>query len=939
MRWSAPWPGVLGLFCFLVLTLLPAPAPARQTVAVSRATDGVIADNHNYAPFASATGRYVVFHSMAANLVDGDANGKEDVYWRDLVTAQTRRVSLAHDGDEPDNHCYNASVSADGRFVAFASEAANLVAGDNNVVQDIFVRDLSLGATTRVSLGPGNVEANGPSLYPLISADGRMVVFFSGATNLTDPATNGKIHAYQRDLVTGQTRLISQNSAGAEGDGNDYFGLFPINLKGPCPSGDGRYVAFNSLSTNLVVGDTNDIWDIFVRDVTAGATTRASLTDSGGEAEFHQVNLDPAVSDDGRYVSFLSFASNLAAGDTNGACDVYVRDAVAGRTLRASLAQDGAEPNSDCEFASVNDAGQVSFMSSATNLVPGDTNGQTDMFLRDLTTGRTIRASVASDGAEANASGLYGHLAGRAGYVAFVSAADNLVPGVGNHRSHIFVNGPFLEDAVGAPDLEILTPPGFAWAPDYAQARTGDAAARAGWVADGESSWMKATVTGPGLVGFWWKVSCQAGSDYLTFSLDGVPQPGRISGETDWAYQVFTVPAGEHVLAWEYQKDGAGLAGFDAGWVDDLTYAPVTRRTMYRAYNPHLLYHFFTTRGAEHQNAVVAGYQDESTDPAKLFYVSQDQAPGTVALHRLYNPNSGRHYYTRNNGERDALVALGWLFERDEGYLFTSAALAPADAVEVYRLYHPVIGTHLYTKNAFEADWVVANLPPWELQSSLGWAYDHLVAGARAADQTLDPNSPLLRAAATQAGVDLAGLPAWRTLAGAGVATPAPGSGSEAGQVQGAAAGPADQTAGTTVSRATGGTPGWRDFDGDGVDDLVRADPATGRVSLALMSGAGPREVLDLGRLAEPGWQLADVTDLDGDGGPDLLWWNPATREVAFWLLSGTVVAARPVVARLPGGSSLAGAGDYNGDGRVEVAWRDAAGRVYFTAARVEPRP
>ncbi|MCB2187327.1 MAG: VCBS repeat-containing protein [Deltaproteobacteria bacterium] len=914
---------------FLIMAAGPSVAWARLTIRVSVAGDGSQANALSEFPGISADGRYVFFHSDATNLVTGDTNNASDIFRHDLVTGETIRVSVAHDGSEANSNSSHCAVSLDGRTCAFQSWASNLLASlDDNGAMDIFVRDITGGSTTRASLDAAGSDPNQSSKSPGISADGRYVNFSSESTDMISGGTNGQEHVYLHDRVTGQTVLVSRNSSGAEGDGPSFF-----DRNSAASWGGGRYVCFSSTATNLVDNDDNGTCDIFVRDLQAGTTTRVSVAPDGSQADGS--SSAGLVTPDGAYLIFQSGAANLVVGDTNGFDDIFRKDLATGAVIRVSLAPGGAEADGDASFASIrSDGGLVAFQSLATNLVAGDTNSLSDVFVSNPTTGATFRANLSSLGNEANGFSGFARLAAEATHVAFLSDASNLVPGDTNGVRDIFVNGPFLEDAVDLAAGELANGGDAAWRPSRTVFHADGDAAQSGAIAADQTSDMSLTVSGPGVLAFWWKVSSEVGGDYLEFLVDGVLQE-RISGEVAWTAQVSSLAAGEHVLVWRYAKNAAGEAGADAGWVDAVEFGTSTRRTMYRAYNEALMYHFFTTRAAEFQNAVAAGYQDESGNPAKLFYMSAEQAPGAVPLHRLYNPNAGRHYYTKSNSERDSLVTLGWNFERDEGNLFTSAAVAPADATEVFHLYHPVIGTHLYTKNAGEAAWVVANLPPWVQHTSLGWAYNSLTVGGRYAGEAgkVSPDSDLLRDAARQAGVDLARLPAWRALARATAAITA-GSGAGDGVGLGITANSASRAAATAEAATGEGSRAWRDFDGDGADDLVEADPATGRVSLALMGPAGPRETVDLGVVADRAWGIRDVADLDGDGGPDLLWWNPATREVSFWLLSGTVVAARPVVARLPGGSTLAGAGDYDGDGRVEVAWRDAAGRVYFTPLR-----
>ncbi|MCB2187322.1 MAG: VCBS repeat-containing protein [Deltaproteobacteria bacterium] len=914
----------------------PPTAPARQTVRASVATDGAQADNTSSYSQISGDGRYVVFTSSASNLVTGDANGASDIFRRDLITGQTIRVSVPNAGGESNGLSLRGGISDDGRYVVFDSSATNLVAGDGNANQDIFLRDISAGTTVRVSVNPTGGDADDNSVLSSITGDGRYITYYSRAKNLIPGGSSGLEQTYLYDTQTRTTALLSRNTAGDEGNNFcAFFSTYP-----PVSSSDGRYSAFSSFATNLVTGDTNLDWDVFVRDRQTPQTIRASVANDGTEA--NSSCLEPFLSRDGRYVSFGSAADNLVAGDTNGSIDIFLHDRVTGLLSRVNLAHDGAQADGDCALATLNSsASLVAFQADATNLVLGDTNAAWDVFVRDLQSGVIIRASANNVGLESDGDSALPIMAANSTYVAFQSDASNLVSGDTNGVTDIFVNGPFLEEAVELGGLELFTTVTGAWQVSDWSPQTGISSAQAGKITDGEATWMKLNVTGPGVLSFWWRVSSQAGSDVLALISGGKALAGPISGNVAWTHQTISLPGGDHSLFWVYVKDAAGAAGSDAGWVDNVQYAVSTRRTMYRAYNVALQYHFFTTRLAEFNNAVAAGYQNESTNPAKLFYMSAEQAPGTVALHRLYNPNSGRHYYTKSNAERDALVAAGWNFERDEGYLFTSADAAPADATEVFHLYHPTIGTHLYTKSASEAAWVVANIPPWQQHTSLGWAYNSLTVGARYAAEAdpVSPDSALLRDAAGQAGVDLTRLPAWSALAGgqngATLASATDSASDSAAWLAGELGLDGEaQPLGLSDPAATGQVQAWRDFDGDGVDDLVWADPATGRVSLALMDATGPRETLDLGTLSDRNWRIFEVRDLDGDGGPDLVWWNPITREVSFWLLTGATVTSRPMKGHAPPGCTLAGAGDYNGDGRVELAWRAADGSLRLAAPR-----
>ena len=227
----------------VVSGVLPAAAAVSTTSVVSAAPDGANADNDSDTPSVSSDGRYVAFASSATNLVAGDTNGQRDVFVRDMSTGTVVRVSVSSDEVEGDSGSYDPSISADGRYVAFESGATNLVAGDTNSTMDVFVRDLTSTTTVRVSVDSDEVvEGNNSSVDPSISADGRFVAFESYATNLVAGDTNGTYDVFTRDLTATTTVRVSVNNLGVQGN----FGSFD-----PSISADGRYVGFESAATNL----------------------------------------------------------------------------------------------------------------------------------------------------------------------------------------------------------------------------------------------------------------------------------------------------------------------------------------------------------------------------------------------------------------------------------------------------------------------------------------------------------------------------------------------------------------------------------------------------------------------------------------------------------------------------------------------------------------
>ncbi len=340
------------------------------------------------------------------------------------------RVSVASDGAEAERGSASLSLSADGRYAAFASEASNLVEEDTNDTWDIFVRDCQEGTTTRVSVDSKGEQGNGKCLYATISADGRYVGFSSRANNLVEGDTNRVGYdAFVHDRQTGKTTLVSLNSEGEQAKNNgESLGVFVEAM-----SADGRYVVLVSDVKHLVAEDDELNWDVFVHDRQTGETTCVSMSPDGtGE----RMSYDASISHDGRYVVFTSSSDNLVAGDTNKADDVFVHDRETGKTVRVSVSSGGDQRNGRSWDPAISADGRyVAFASAASNLVEGDTNGKWDIFVHDCWEGTTARVSVGPEGREANGSSVSPIISANGRYVGFDSSAGNLVAGVGGEGS------------------------------------------------------------------------------------------------------------------------------------------------------------------------------------------------------------------------------------------------------------------------------------------------------------------------------------------------------------------------------------------------------------------------------------------------------------------------------------------------------------------------
>ncbi|MFB7256915.1 hypothetical protein [Streptomyces nojiriensis] len=387
-------------------------------------------------PSISADGRYVAFASPARDLVAGDTNRADDVFVRDRQTGAITRVSVDSAGNQANNVSRNPSISADGRYVAFESFATNLVAGDTNRYRDVFVHDLQTGETTRVSVGSHGEQSDSESSHPSISADGHYVAFDSPASNLVSGDTNDSHDVFVRDRQTGGTTRVSVDSNARQGDGISQL---------PSISADGRYVAFSSGARTLsLFPDNNHADDVFVHDRLTGYTDRISVGPGGEEG--NSASRTATVSGDGRFVAFESTASNLVAGDTGGPfdTDIFLYDRVTRTTTQVNLGPDGLSdgrtPGQERTTLSA-DGRYIAFVSGEDKLVTGDTNSSWDVYVRDRVTATTTRVSVADDGSQSDGHSYSPAISADGHHVAFTTGATNLGGDGTGRKFNLYVRG------------------------------------------------------------------------------------------------------------------------------------------------------------------------------------------------------------------------------------------------------------------------------------------------------------------------------------------------------------------------------------------------------------------------------------------------------------------------------------------------------------------
>ncbi|MGE0576484.1 Calx-beta domain-containing protein [Reyranella sp.] len=391
-------------------------------------------NNHSSEPALAPGGTLVAFASRADNLVTGDGNENADIFVKDLTTGLVQRITMGFAGDEANNNSSSPVFSPSGGKIAFVSGASNLVVGDSNFTQDIFV--WSNGTITRVSTDALGNQANGFSDAPAFSADGTKIVFVSSASNLVSDDTNGTEDIFVKDLTSGAIQRVNTTASGDEAEGDGEGGGYSTE---PVFSPDASRVAFVSVADNLVTGDTNGVADVFVKTLAGGAIVRVSTNASGAQANGDSSN--PVFSANGSRVAFTSAASDLITGDTNGVGDIFIKNLSDNSIARISTDAAGAQANGASWGAAFSpDGARIFFVSAASNLVAGDTNGVADVFVKDMFTGAIARVSTnSSDGQATGGDSSQFVLSSDGNRLAFYSSATNLVNGGDNESTDIYV--------------------------------------------------------------------------------------------------------------------------------------------------------------------------------------------------------------------------------------------------------------------------------------------------------------------------------------------------------------------------------------------------------------------------------------------------------------------------------------------------------------------
>ena len=552
------------------------------------------------------------------------------------------RVSIASDGTQANGYSGSSSLSDDGRYVVFESNGTNLFAGDLNGNTDTFIYDRLNKTVELISIASDGTQANGASGSGSISGNGRYVIYASSASNLVANDTNGfrDIFIYDRQQKT--TELISVASNGTQANDASYFSVI---------SDDGNYVAFESMASNLVSGDTNGQSDIFLRDRQTGTTKRINVASNGNQA--NDISILDSISDDGRYLSYTSKADNLVAGDTNGQSDIFVYDRLEGSTERINLGVNGSQANGSSSASALSGDGRyVVYESDASNLVSGDTNGKQDIFVYDRQTGTTERVDVANDGTQSNVDSHSASISDDGRYVAFLSDSIS-----NNRESNVF-----LRDRVEQTTEKLET--------DSFPVLSGN----------GEHILFNSSMSN--LVA---NDTNDAGDVFVLDRSDtDVEEPNSNRFTTEDVHRFYQYEIGSHLYTTDTNEINYVRQKGEAG---ELSYSYEGEK--------------FT---------VLADNRDALTGEA---------IAGVEPVYRFFNTETGAHLYTMDENEKTYIEAnlSNYSSEGVKYYAFESEP-AEIETIPVYRLLNSDSGSHLYTIDQNELNYIQANLPNFTLENN-----------------------------------------------------------------------------------------------------------------------------------------------------------------------------------------------------------------------------
>ena len=607
-------------------------------------------------------------------------------------TNSIKRISLASNGVESNGYSSGVSIGDDGRYIIFSSDATNLVPNDTNNSTDTFIYDRTNQTVELINIAPNNTEADAPVSIGSISGNSRYITFASNASNLVANDTNEQRDIFVYDRIEKTTERISVASDGTQANDLNLFNAI---------SDDGRYVAFESMASNLVANDTNGQRDIFIRDRIEKTTERINVTSDGTQANNH--GSLHSISDDGRYITYCSNANNLVANDTNGQSDVFVYDRVEKTTERISVASDGTQANGYSHFGSISGDGRyVAFESAANNLVANDTNGQRDVFVYDRVEKTTERVNVAIDNtAEPNGDSYGVSISDDGRYIAFVSEADNLVVDDINERADIFVYDRVEQttkrfDGNSFPSISgngeyVVFNSSLDNLVDNDTNQAGDI-----FLVDLNISSSNPGTDNPG--------TDNPGTDNPGTDNPGTDNPGTDNPGTD--------------------NPGTDNPGTDNPGTDNFT-----TDKLHRFYQFEKGFHLYTTDDVEIdyvREKSASGELSYQYEAEKFRVLSDDKdaltgatLEGVEAVYRFFNTETGSHLYTTDEVEK-AYIEENLPNYNSEGIKYHAFESQPEgiETIPVFRLLNGNTGSHLYTIEQSELNYIQDNLPHFTLENN-----------------------------------------------------------------------------------------------------------------------------------------------------------------------------------------------------------------------------
>ena len=633
---------------------------------ISVTSNGTQANGQSGSNSISYDGRYIPFESNATNLVPNDLNGHTDTFIYDTLNETVELISLAPDGTQANGSSSSGDINRSGDYVTFASFADNLVANDTNGQRDIFVYDRLNQTTELISIATDDTQANGLSLFSAINANGNIVAFESIADNLVANDTNGQQDIFVRDRANQITRRIRIGLNGAQANGASSLGSV---------SNDGRYISFSSTADNLVAGDTNGNSDVFVYDRVNQTTELVSMGLNNAVA--NDDSTSGFISGDGLYVVYESTANNLVAGDTNGNSNIFVYDRVNQTTELIDLAADGTLSNDNSHDASISDDGRyVAFLSQGSNLVAGDTNGESNVFIRDRTEQTTELFDADS----------FPILSGDGQSLVFNSSLNTLVPNDTNDTGDVF-----LVDLTSDEDMD-----------------------------DSDED-------------------MDGSDDGMDDSDEGMDDSDEGMDDSDEGMDDSDEDMDDSDDGMDNSDDGMedsddGMDDSDDGMDDSVIEEddPVSNFStdeVHRFFQFEKGFHFYTANDNEIEvvrERSAAGELSYNYEAEQYTVLRSDRdtitgetLEGVEPVYRFFNTQTGAHIYTNSENERSFIddTLPNYNFEGIAYYAFESE-ITEIETIPVFRLLNNDSGSHFYTTEQNELDFIQENLPNFSLENN-----------------------------------------------------------------------------------------------------------------------------------------------------------------------------------------------------------------------------